>query len=78
MPWRQRQRCRLERVSLGMLSRRHPSTSSNGISVRRRNSTIITSSTADSTVLRGVAGPIGASFVVVRARHLDTVVRLNP
>ena len=44
----------------------------------RRNSTIMASSTADSTVLRGTVGPIGASLVVVRARHLVTVVRLSP
>ena len=51
MPWRSRQRCRLDRVSVGMLSRRHPSTSSSASRVRRRNSTIMASSTAVRTVL---------------------------
>ena len=53
-------------------------TSSSGSSVRRRNSTTMASSTTDSTVLRGTVGPVGASLVVVRARHLVTVVRLSP
>ncbi len=78
MPWRSRQRCRLERVSFGMLSRRQPSTSSSGSSVRRRNSTTMASSANVSTVLWGELGPIGASSVVVRVRHLVTVVRLKP
>ena len=77
MPLRSRHRCRLDRASFGMLSREHPSTSSSGSNVRLRNSTIIASSTADSTVLRGTVGPMSASPVVVRARHLVTVVRLS-
>jgi hypothetical protein len=78
MPCRSRQRCRLERVSFGMLSRRHPSTSSSGRSVRRPNSTTIASSARLSTVLWGELGPICASWTVVRLRHLLTVVRLRP
>ncbi len=43
-----------------------------------RNSTTMASSTGVSTVLCEALGPIGASSVVVRARHLATVVRLSP
>jgi hypothetical protein len=46
--------------------------------VLRLNSTITASSVSDSTVLAGWRGPIGASAVVLRARHLATVVRLSP
>ena len=49
-----------------------------GSSVRRRNSTIIDSSTGVSTVLLGLRGPMGASAVVVRDLHFMTVVRLRP
>ena len=61
-----------------MLSRKQPSTSSSGNSVLRRNSTTMASSARVSTVLWGELGPIGASSVVVRVRHLVTVVRLSP
>jgi hypothetical protein len=61
-----------------MLSFKQPITSSSGSRVRRRNSTIIASSTGVSTVLEGLLGPIGASAVVVLPRHLETVVRLKP
>jgi len=61
-----------------MLSRRQPITSSSGSRVLRRNSTTVASSASVSTVLCGVVGPIGASWVVVRVRHLVTVVRLSP
>jgi len=57
---------------------RQPRTSSSGSSVRRRNSTIIASSTGVSTVLMGLRGPMGASAVVVRDLHLATVARLRP
>ncbi len=77
-PWRSRQRCRLDRVSFGMLSRRHPMTSSSGSSVRCRNATIMASSTGVSTVLRRWRGPIGASPVPQREHHFATVARLNP
>src|SRR5215203_5434243 len=73
MPWRFRQRWSALRVSLGIVSRRHPRTSSSGSSVRRRNSRIMASSSGVSTVLRGSLGPIGASAVVKRPRHLATV-----
>ena len=69
---------KLDRVRLGMLSRRHPSTSSSGSKVRRRNSTTMASWAGVSTVLHGTVGPMGASAVVVRLRHLLTVVRLKP
>jgi len=36
------------------------------------------SSAGESTVLLGWLGPMGASLVVVRDRHLVTVVRLSP
>jgi hypothetical protein len=36
------------------------------------------SSAGVNTVLCGALGPIGASSVVVRLRHLVTVVRLKP
>jgi hypothetical protein len=61
-----------------MDSRRQPGTSSSGSMVLRLNSTITASSVSDSTVLAGWRGPIGASAVVLRARHLATVVRLSP
>ena len=69
---------KLERLSFGMLSRRQPITSSSGKSVFRRNSTITASSAGERTVLLGFDGPMGASAVVVRERHLVTVVRLSP
>ncbi|WP_174511719.1 hypothetical protein [Methylocella tundrae] len=52
----------LDRVSFRMLSRRHPMTSSSGVSA----------------VLRRSRGPIGASAVPERERHFATVVRLSP
>ena len=61
-----------------MLSRRQPNMSSSGSSVRWRNSTTMASSARVSTVLWDELGPIGASSVVVRVRHLVTVVRLRP
>jgi len=78
MPCLCRQRCRLERLSLGLLSRKQPITSSKGNRVLRLNSTITASSAGERTVLLGFEGPMGASAVVVRERHLVTVVRLNP
>ena len=48
-----------------MVSRRHPSTSSSGNRVRRRNSTTMASSSGLSTVLCGAVGPMGESAVVV-------------
>lgn len=66
------------RESLGMLSRRQPSTSSSGSKVRRRNSTTIASSISVSTVLFGLLGPIGRSAVVVRLRHFATVLAFRP
>jgi len=44
---------------LGMLSRRHPRTSSSGSNVRRLNSTTMASSASVRVVLRGRLGPIG-------------------
>lgn len=73
-----RHRCKLDRVSFGMLSRRQSSMSFSGRSVRLRNSTIMASSTIVRTVLCGAVGPIGLSSVMVLARHLVTVVRLKP
>ncbi len=71
---------------LGTLSRKQLSTSfqeerrtsSSGSSVLRRNSTTMASSAGVSTVMCGAVGPIGASWVVVRVRHLVMVVRLSP
>jgi len=78
MPWRARQRCSAERDSRGMLSRRQPRTSSRGNRVRRLNSTPIASSASVRLVLRGRVGRIGASLVVVRLRHLATVLGFSP
>src|SRR3954447_7599906 len=78
MPWRARQRWSALLVSLGMASRRQPSTSSSGSKVRRRNSPTIASSASVSTVLRRRLGPIGASAVVGRLRHFRTVLGFNP
>jgi hypothetical protein len=63
---------------LGIVSFKQPSTSSSGNRVRRRNSMMIASSAVVSTVLRGSFGPIGASAVVVRLRHLAIVFGFTP
>ena len=66
MPCLSKQRCRLERLSFGTLSRKQPITSFKGKSVLLLNSTIAASSAGERTVLLGFAGPMGASAVVVR------------
>lgn len=78
MPWRSRQRWSALRLSFGMASRRQPMTSSSGSRVRRRNSTMIASSASVRVVLRGWRGPMGASAVILRARHLATVLGFRP
>jgi hypothetical protein len=78
MPWRTKQRCKALRESVGIVSRRQPRTSSSGSRVRRRNSTTIASSASVRTELRGRDGPIGRSAVVVRLRHLATVLGFRP
>lgn len=69
MPWRTRQRCRLDRVSFGILSRRHPMTSSSGKSVRWRKATIMASSIGVRNGAATVPRSIGASVVPDRERH---------
>jgi hypothetical protein len=61
-----------------MVSRRQPSTSSSGSNVFCRNAATMASSAGVSTVLFGAFGPIGASAVVVRLRHLRTVLGFSP
>lgn len=60
------------------MSFRQPSTSSSGSSVFWRNATTMASSAGVSTVLFGAFGPIGASAVVGRWRHLRTVFTFRP
>ncbi len=61
-----------------MVSLRQPSTSSSGSSVFCRKATTMASSADVSTVLFGTFGPIGASEVVIRWRHLRTVFWFRP
>ncbi len=61
-----------------MVSLRQPSTSSNGSMVFCRKATTTASSAGVRTVLFGAFGPIGASAVVVRLRHLRTVFGSRP
>ncbi len=61
MPWRWRQRCRLDRVRCGTTSLSATKTSSSGKRAWTCNATIAASSIGDSTVLRGSFGPIGQS-----------------
>jgi hypothetical protein len=61
-----------------MVSLRQPNTSSSGSSVFCRKATTTASSAGVSTVLFGAFGPIGASAVVVRLRHLATVLGFSP
>ena len=61
-----------------MASFRQPSTSSRGSRVFCRNATTTAFSAGVSTVLFGVFGPMGASAVVVRLRHLRTVFAFRP
>ena len=77
MPWRCRHRCNALRLRFGIVSRK-PGTSSSGNRVRRRNSTIMASSIGVRTVLCGSVGPIRASVVVMRRRHLATVFGFSP
>jgi hypothetical protein len=62
----------------GIVSRRQPRTSSSRRRVRRLNSTTTASSASVSTELRGRLGPIRASAVEVRRRHLATVFGFSP
>lgn len=72
------QRCSALRLRFGMASLRQPSTSSSGSSIFCRNAATTASSAGVSTVLFGDFGPIGASAVVVRLRHLSTVLGFKP
>jgi hypothetical protein len=60
-------------AEVGEASLRQPNTSSSGSRVFWRKATTMASSAGVSTVLFGALGPIGASAVVVRLRHLRTV-----
>jgi hypothetical protein len=77
VPCRSRHRRRLGRANLGMPSRRQPRTSLSGRRALRPNSAAMASPASAGTVL-GQTWPIGASSVVILARHLATVARLRP
>jgi hypothetical protein len=68
----------VHRVRCGIVACSAYKQSSSGSSVCRRNAMIRVSSSADSTVECGAAGPIGRSSGLVRFRHLATVLGLIP